>query len=177
MPVVRPHLRLIRGGRYRELIFGHTRLLVSEKANPKADGYLFEEDTLLSMSVSKGERPLHTMETHPVRGGTSITRAGTPAELLLIVNEARPLRRFRPGWLDPAWKAALHEADHLRLTTVSAPLVGCIGGAALDAVLLAAASALTLERFANLHAVELVCADLADEVYRRLTRYAYPVRH
>ncbi len=168
---------MIRGGRYREMIFGQTRLLISEQANPKADGYLFEEDTLLSMSVSQGERPLHMMETHPVRGGTSVTRSGPPAELMLIVNEARPLRRFRPGWLDPAWKAALHQADHLKLATLSAPLVGCIGGAGLDVALLAVASALTIERFANLRAVELVCADLADEAYRRLTRYAYPVRH
>jgi hypothetical protein len=172
---------LIRGGRYRELVFGQTRLLVAESANSKADGYFLEEDTMLSMAAHASELMAEKAGMLPLRGGTSIqgrgAEAGQPAEFMLIVNETRPLQRFRPGWLEPAWKAALHEADHLQFNLVSAPLVGCIGGAALDAALTSAATVLTTERFVHLRAVELVCGSLADEVFRRLVRYAHPVRH
>lgn len=170
MPSERPSLRLIYGGRHRELVFGHTRLSVSETTTGVPDGVLLEENTNLTLSASP---PLSTV---PAAGGSVIVRHGHPVELLLVVgNEGEG--GFRPGWLERAWEKALLESDRMHLQRVAAPLVGCIGGATLEESLATAALVLTVGRYANVRQVELVCGELAERAYATLSRYAHSVRN
>lgn len=170
MDVARPHLRLIKGGRYRELVFGNTRVNVSERAMGRPDGIFLEENTTLTLSG------LPAAEQAAVPGGTVVVRRSKPAELLLVVGEGTG-REVRPGWLDTAWEKAFFEADRLHLQSVAAPLIGCVGGARLSESLAALAGALLLGRYANLRTVDLICGDLAGAVYAKLRRYAHPVRN
>lgn len=166
----RPSLRLIYGGRHRELVFGHTRLTVSESTTGVPDGVLLEENTSLSLSSAA---PLAAV---PAVGGSVIVHRGHPVELLLIVGHDGD-GGFRPGWLERALEKALLESDRLQLQRVAAPLVGCIGGATLEESLATLALVLTVGRYANVRAVELVCGELAERAYATLNRYANSVRH
>jgi hypothetical protein len=170
MQLIRPNLRLIKGGRYRELIFGNTRVTISERPFGRPDGVFLEENTQLSLSG------LPVSERADVAGGSVIIRHTKPTELLLIVN-AGVGSEVRPGWLENAWERAFLEADRLHLQSIASPLVGCVGGAHLGEALAALAGALLLGRYANFRSLDLVCGDLAPIVYAKLRRYANPVRH
>lgn len=163
-------MRLIYGGRHRELVFGHTRLSVSESTTGVPDGVLLEENTNLTLSPSP---PLSAV---PAAGGSVIVRQGHPVELLLVV-ATEGEAGFRPGWLERAWEQALRESDRMHLQRIAAPLVGCIGGATLEESLATAALVLTIGRYANVRHVELVCGELAERAYATLSRYAHPVRN
>ena len=164
----RPLLRVIQGGRAREITLGFTRLIVNERPVFRSDGVLLEEDTALGMSG--------TPAAEPSRGGSVVVREGRPVELLLVVNDAGK-QGPRPGWLESAWDEALRIADRMHLSQLTAPLIGCAGGATLEESLGAASHVMAVGRFANVRAIELVCGDLAELVYQTLSRHAHLIRH
>jgi hypothetical protein len=171
MPLLRPQFRVIQGGRAREITLGFTRVVVNERPVFRPDGVLLEENTLLAMSFFGA--PGHT----PARGGSVVVREGRPVELLLVVNDAEKPGGARPGWLESAWEEALRTADRLHLAQLTAPLIGCSGGATLEESLGAAAHVIAMNRYANVRALELVCGDLAELVYLTLSRHAHLIRH
>lgn len=170
MTFLRPQLRVIQGGRARELTLGFTRVVVNERPVFRPDGVLLEENTALSMSYFGVPGQL------PARGGVVVVREGRPVELLLVVNDAEKAGP-RPGWLENAWSDALRAADRMHLAQLTAPLIGCSGGASLEDALGACAHVLSVNRYANMRAIELVCGDLAELVYLTLSRHAHLVRH
>jgi hypothetical protein len=175
-----PTLRLIKGGHFRETRLGETRLVVTERPYRRASAVCFEENTALSMSgaFAPGYRTGSGLFSSRPAGGTAILRKGDPLAFYLVVNERGRAVSYRRGWLESAWNEALRSADKLGAASLSAPLIGCIGGAAVETAVLTVAHVLQLNRYHRLRVVELACGGLAEAAFAVLkTANAHPVRH
>jgi hypothetical protein len=172
-----PSLRIIKGGRFREVQLGNARVVVTERAYRRPDAIFLEENTRLGMGGARRVSGEHTPGwwEASVPGGSVQCLPGKPIEFLLIVNAGRR-GGCRPGWLEPAWRSALEHADTQAVATIVSPLIGCVGGASIEMSLAAMASVLTTGPFQR-RTIELVCGDLAPVAFEVLSGYAHPLRN
>ncbi len=184
MSVERSHLRVIHGGLYREVTFGSTRLVLTERPYRSPDAVLFEENTHLAMSGSfrAGDYPAPAggglpRSQPPVMGGSVLVRPGRPTEMFLVVNDGGSQPAVRRGWLERAWLEVFREAERLKLSFLVAPLIGGMGGAPLEEVLSSVVGVMSLGSHRFPRTIEIACGSLAEQAYAALAHYAHPVRH
>lgn len=154
------NLRLIPGGRRREIRCGDLRIVIAPESSPPftLQACAFEEDTWLIMSAEPDIAPV---EIHPIRRmtelidarkeapGTVVVRGNTrPLRLLAVVHDVDCDPTWRAQWVHAALKNLLRECEKHRVSALGLPVLGAKHGA------------MAADRFAGLLARVLNAASL-----------------
>ena len=137
----RPHLRLIQGGLNCSTQIGAVEVLAAPDGRPpfKVEGFAFEEDTCLMLSMSgngvrasrdqlSGICGVYGSDFEPLQPGSVIVKGKYPYRLFAIVHDLSCEPSWRMRWVRAALDNLMLEVDRLELRSLALPLLGSVHG-------------------------------------------------
>jgi hypothetical protein len=135
----RPMLKLIRGGRIREMTVGKLKVVAAPKDAPPfpVEAMVFEEDTFLVMSADPTPKdpkvPLvqimtHLIEIQPRAPGTVVLQGRSPLRILAIVHDFNQDPSWKEDWIESVLKRVFQDTENLGLQSLALPFLGTVYG-------------------------------------------------